>query len=467
MIIVWHENDLRISDNRALSAAVMKSKSFIPLFIYYEKDFKWPLGSASRFWLHHALLDLALQYKQIGGQLIIRKGPPLQILQEMIKKHGVTAVYFNLRLDPERLQRDLYVKEQLEKMGIEVLLYNSNHLMNPETFRNQSNGPYTVFTPFYNALVKTQDLETGPEKKLSSLTKVSGVASEKVEDLDLLDRHGWDKKVMQYWDPTREGAKALLKSFSKVVKDYKHDRDFPALHATSKMSVYLHFGQVSPREIIAYLREKESKTYVDAFIRQLVWREFGMYFLYHFPQTTDKNWREKFDQFPWKGSKKDLELWKKGQTGYPIVDAGMKELWETGWMHNRVRMIVASFLIKDLMIHWKEGALWFWDTLVDADLANNTLGWQWVAGSGPDASPFFRIFNPILQGEKFDPEGLYVKKYLPQLKNVPSQWIHKIWLAPKEVLAKADVELGEDYPYPIVEHDQQRDKALEAYKSLK
>lgn len=466
MIIVWHENDLRITDNRALTQASKVSSNVLPVFIYHETSLKWPIGGASRWWLHHALEDLENQYKTLGSKLTLRQGKPLEVLKDLIHKHNAKAVYFNLRLDPERMQRDLAVKEALEKMGIEVLLFNSNYLINPETFRNLSQEPYTVFTPFYNAIVKTQDLEGHVEKKPTHLLKKQ-TNSDSLADLKLLDRHPWHKKLEKHWNPTREGAKALMQKFAKVVKDYKHDRDFPAIEATSKMSVYLHFGQVSPREIIAFLKEKESKAHVDAFTRQLIWREFGMYFLYHFPYTTDKNWREKFNAFPWKGSKKDLELWKRGETGYPIVDAGMKELWETGWMHNRVRMIVASFLIKDLMIHWKEGALWFWETLVDADMANNTLGWQWVAGSGPDASPFFRIFNPVLQGEKFDPEGIYVKRYLPQLKNVPKEWIHRIWEAPKEVLAKADVTLGADYPHRIVDHDIKRKEALEAYQSIK
>lgn len=467
MNIVWHENDLRISDNRALAFAAQKTESLLPLFIFDNTSEKWQMGRASKWWLYHGLKELKNLYKELGSDLHVEKGDPLSILIKYVKHFSVTEVHFNLRLEPQKLKRDLYIKGELEKMGVVVSLYNSNHLINPETFLNKSNGPYTVFTPFYQAIVKTHDLTGNVTKKPTKLKRVASISSCKIEDLDLLEEKPWENKIGKYWNPTREGAKKLLEKFSKVVKDYKVNRDFPSIEATSKMSPYLHFGQVSPNEIIHFLKNRESKEHVDAFIRQLIWREFGMYFLYHFPEVSDKNWREKFDEFPWKGSKKFLEAWQKGETGYPIVDAGMRELWETGWMHNRVRMIVGSFLIKDLMIHWKEGALWFWDTLVDADLANNTLGWQWVAGSGPDASPFFRIFNPVLQGEKFDPDGVYVKTYLPHLQNVPAEWIHKIWEAPKEVLRASGVELGDNYPKPIVSHEEKRNEALKAYQSLK
>ena len=323
-----------------------------------------------------------------------------------------------------------------------------------------------MFTPFYNGVLKILSLNFSLASKPKVIKVPKNFKGDKLEDFSLLPKIHWYKKLEKSWNPTRKAIKELLDDFSKCVHKYTHDRDFPAIDATSKMSPYLHFGQISPKEVIVYLIKKTSEDKVAPFFRQLVWREFGMYFLYHFPHVAEKNWREKFDHFPWKKSKSLLDKWKKGETGYPIVDAGMKELWETGWMHNRVRMIVASFLIKDLMIHWREGAEWFWDTLVDADLANNTLGWQWVAGSGPDASPFFRIFNPILQGEKFDPEGEYVKRYLPALKNVPKEWIHKPWEAPMHVLKNADVTLGSDYPHPIVDHNEKRVEAMNAYKSL-
>lgn len=466
MIILWHENDLRIANNKALHQATMQGEKIIPLFIWEESSFKWPIGEASSWWLHHALKDLDEQYKAIGGRLTFFKENSLKVFQKLIKEFPVKAVYFNVRLEPERMERDLLIKKELESKGIEVLFFNSNHVINPETFLNLSKEPYSVFTPFYNAILKSVDLNFEISKKPTKIEVPRGVDGIKLEDLDLLPKKAWTKKLQSIWKPSHEEIISILNRFAKVVAHYSHDRDFPAIEGTSKLSPYLHFGQVSPQQIYQYLKTKVSESSAASFFRQLVWREFGMYFLYHFPKASDKNWREKFNHFPWRDSPKDLEIWKRGETGYPIVDAGMKQLWQTGWMHNRVRMIVGSFLIKDLRIHWKEGALWFWDTLVDADLANNTLGWQWVAGSGPDASPFFRIFNPILQGEKFDPEGEYVKTYLPQLRLVPKEWIHKLWLAPEAVLKKAGVVLGENYPKPIVDHDEKRKEALSAYQSL-
>jgi len=466
MIILWHKNDLRLSDNKALSEAIEKSDQILPLYIYDSNQKSWPLGETSRWWLLHALKDLRSQYQEIGGDLFFKEGEPLEVFKQIIKSHSVEALYLNLSFDPSSLKECLEIKQKLEKEGVEVKFFNSNYVINPENFLNKSSEPFQVFTPFYNGVLKTLSLNFSLVPKPKAIKVPKNFKGDKLEDFSLLPKIHWYKKLEKRWNPTRKAIKELLDDFSKCVHKYTHDRDFPAIDATSRMSPYLHFGQISPKEVIVYLIKKTSEDKVAPFFRQLVWREFGMYFLYHFPHVAEKNWREKFDHFPWKKSKSLFDKWKKGETGYPIVDAGMKQLWETGWMHNRVRMIVASFLIKDLMIHWREGAEWFWNTLVDADLANNTLGWQWVAGSGPDASPFFRIFNPILQGEKFDPEGEYVKRYLPALKNVPKEWIHKPWEAPMHVLKNADVTLGSDYPHPIVDHNEKRVEAMNAYKSL-
>lgn len=452
-VIVWHRNDLRIEDNPALIAALKTKEPIISIYIYTPSEEK-SLGGASKWWLGKSLKSLQQDYMKKGGKLILKRGDPSKVLKQIVQKTKATALYYNTRFDPEGIKED---KKIIRGLKIPVETFNGNHLVDPSFFKNKSGKPFLVYAPFWNALQKeyTERIPLKAPQKIKSFS-----FQVKQDKLPLASNKRWHKKLEKYWDPGRSGAIKNLSAFRKKGAQYEKNRDFPSIQGTSMLSPHLHFGEISPREVWAALKGTKS------FLRQLGWREFGISFVYHFPKTPLKNWNQKFDRFPWKTSPALLKKWEKGMTGYPIIDAAMRQLWETGWMHNRLRMVVASFLVKDLFIHWKKGAAWFWDTLVDADLGNNTLGWQWVAGSGPDASPFFRIFNPILQGEKFDPEGKFVREFVPELKNLPKKWIHKPWLAPKEELEKAGVILGKTYPKPIVDHVKAREIALKEYKKL-
>lgn len=445
-VIVWHRNDLRLEDNPPLFTAA--EEEAIPIYIYDPKE---NLGSASKWWLDRSLRSLQQAYEKRGGTLLIRKGDPKAILQALVQEMNASAIHINARYDPYGLKVDA-------ELDLPLKIFNGNHLINPKTLLNKSGKPFAVFTPFWKALQK--EFEQVPLLEAPSQFKQWNLPSESIDSLDLLPKIPWTKTMEKTWTPGRQGALKRLEAFKKREKAYSTLRDFPFEEGTSRLSPHLHFGELSPLEVWNALPNAEP------YLRQLAWREFGTYFVYHNPKTLTQNWNEKFDTFPWKNSPEALKKWQKGETGFPIVDAAMKQLWQTGWMHNRLRMVVASFLIKDLMIDWRQGAEWFWDTLLDADVGNNTMGWQWVAGCGPDAAPFFRIFNPILQGEKFDPEGAFVKSYLPELKNLPPKWIHKPWETPESELKAAGITLGSTYPKPIVDHAQARDLAMEAYKSL-
>jgi deoxyribodipyrimidine photo-lyase len=454
MKIFWHRRDLRIESNKALKEAFSAGDKVLPIFIYDEE----PLGSASDWWLHHALEDLSSLYHKNGVNLYIARGRAEKILTDFIKDHNVDAIYCNYVFEPKVFQRDKALFSKLHKSGIDIHLYNENYLIDPRDVMNKTEKPYSVYTPFYNAAMKVYHHEkVHKEIDFNSHISLKGL---KVSELNLIDGWPWMKKLEKHWDPTRKGAMNLINFFKTVSLNYKVDRDFPAIEGTSKLSPYLHFGQVSPRE----LYEKFSD--VEFYVRELAWREFANYFLFHFKEIENENWNKKFDRFEWSHSIENLEIWKKGMTGYPIVDAGMRQLWQTGWMHNRIRMVVGSFLTKDLLIDWRDGAKHFIETLVDADLASNCMNWQWVSGSGPDAAPYFRVFNPTLQSEKFDKAGDYIRKFVPELKKLSSKWIHAPWLAPPEALKAANITLGKDYPYPIVDHSEARDKALAIFNAL-
>jgi deoxyribodipyrimidine photo-lyase len=331
-----------------------------------------------------------------------------------------------------------------------------------------------VYTPYYKSFRKRP--VPAPVKKLSSLS-IPGVSldSIEIEELALIPTVRWDQTIQKTWDPTEQGAHHVLAHFlKKRMLNYDNGRDFPGNRYVSEFSPYLAFGQFSVRSLYHYLLQKMDKTQnnkfpeqAESFIKQLIWREFSYHILYHFPHSIKEPLNERFKTFAWEKSESYYKAWKEGKTGDPLVDAGMRELWATGYMHNRVRMIVGSFLVKHLLIHWKEGEKWFWDTLVDADLANNTFGWQWASGSGADAAPYFRIFNPTVQGERFDKEGNYVKKWIPELKHLPKRYLHKPWEAPAEVLKEACIELGKDYPHPVVDHKEARERALQRYDAVK
>ena len=451
--IVWHYRDLRIEDNPALNAA--SSGKVLPLYIHSpNEEGRWSSGAASNWWLHHSLQDLSKRYKELGSRLIIRTGSAAEILEQLASEISIDAVYWNHRYEPELRRRDKRILSKLEAKGTSVHRFEGNYLVTPSEILNKTGKPYSVFTPFSKTVMELR-LWRDP-LPLPRLNGQPRVKLERIESLDLLPKRNWADSFPEQWSPGRDGATKNLQAFKKAVDAYEDQRNLPSVAGTSQLSPHLHFGEISPHEVWKSIEHK-SKDRLP-FLRQLIWREFGNYFLYHSPTATDFSWKSKFDDFPWEKNQESLIAWQEGMTGYPIVDAGMRELWQTGWMHNRVRMIVGSFLVKDLFIHWVEGARWFWDTLVDADLANNTLGWQWIAGSSPDAAPYFRIFNPVLQGKKFDPEGAYIRRWIPELAHIPKKWIHCPWEAPEK---------APHYPEPIVDHSEARNKALAAYQRIK
>lgn len=471
-VILWFRQDLRLQDNPALQAALESGRPIVPVFCYSStSEGIWPLGEASRWWLHHALLDLKQQITDLGNQLLILPEAPVEALPRLAQILGAEAVLCNARVEPSARAEEETLKDRLQQTQTSLHSYWGNVLFAPPTVSNQSGQPFKVFTAFWkhclmrglpNACVsKPSHLPALPHGALSNISHRS------VDDLGLLPRISWDSGFYEAWQPTRAGAQALITQFAQgPIAAYQADRDRPAVVGTSKLSPYLHWGQIGPRELVTQFAAVPGPG-AQTYLKEVGWREFSHHLLYHFAHTPTEPLRPEFKAFPWEDNPQALKAWQQGLTGYPIVDAGMRQLWHTGWMHNRVRMIVASFLVKDLQISWQAGAQWFWDTLVDADLAANTQGWQWTAGCGADAAPYFRVFNPILQGEKFDPEGDYVHRWCPELAKLPRAWIHKPWQAPPLVLHEAGVQLGHHYPQPIVDHGQARDAALVAFKSLK
>lgn len=467
--IVWFRKDLRLEDNAAWAAALTRAAPIIPLFIHApEEEEDWAPGAASNWWLHHALEDLERSLLHEGLRLIIQKGASRELLEKLVRATGADAVFWNRRYEPAIIRRDTSVKHSLRADGIEARSFNSALLFEPWQVETQTGGPYRVYTPFSRAVLSLEQ----PHPIAATTTKPSAPSrwpeSLPLEHLNLLPSLGWDHGIKKAWKPTRaEGLKRLTDFLAGPVRDYIEDRNFPAQDGTSRLSPYLHFGQIGPREVLEQTRQSLPGDGPDTFIKEILWREFAHHVLYHFPGTTDYPLQENFQRFPWRRDRVTLQAWQKGQTGYPMVDAGLRQLWETGWMHNRVRMIVGSFLVKHLLHSWQEGAAWFWDTLVDADLANNTLGWQWAGGCGADAAPYFRIFNPITQGRKFDPDGTYVRRFIPELSQLPNKFIHCPWEAPPDVLRRAGLALGNHYPEPIIDHKAGRERALAALAFIK
>ena len=430
-----------------------------------EEEAPWPPGAASRWWLHHSLLALEAALATRGSKLTIRRGPAAQVLQAVAAETGAGSVYWNRRYEPAALARGHALQRTLGERGVRSEICRGDLLFEPATILNASGKPFQVFTAFWRACLAA----TAPEEPLPAPAQLTAPArwpaSLAIHELRLEPEIDWAGGLRRAWQPGEAGATRRVEAFLDDVLDtYAVDRDRPGRAGTSRLSPHLHFGEISPRQIWHCFRQRRDS---EAFLRQIAWREFSYHLLFHFPQTPREPLRPEFRAFPWRVDARGLQAWTRGRTGYPLVDAGMRELWQTGWMHNRVRMLAASFLVKHLMIPWQEGAAWFWDTLVDADLANNTMGWQWCAGSGADAAPYFRIFNPVLQGEKFDPEGTYVRQWVPQLAGLPAAWIHKPWKAPGSVLSQAGVAPGKDYPLPLVDHDVARRRALAAFASIR
>lgn len=435
-IIVWFRKDLRLADHPALWTAAQQKVPIIPLYIYDERD----IGEAQKVWLHHSLASLK---KEIP--LILRKGDPLQILGD-IQKETQAEIYTHRCFEPYSIQ--------IEKQLSDLTTFNGNHLLDPWEVSPKTSAYFKVFTPFWNTCLKIlEPPKPLPVPKFEVYSKK--IQSDKLSDWKLLPHHpNWAKGIEKFWDFGEKAAHTRLNKFVETALDaYGTHRDMTAEDGTSQLSPYLHFGEISPRQI---WHRCQSSRLAEPYIRQLGWREFSYHLLYHYPDLPHAPFKKQFSKFQWNDNDDLFDRWCKGRTGYPIVDAGMRQLWETGWMHNRVRMIVASFLTKDLLIPWQRGADWFWSTLVDADLANNSAGWQWVAGCGADAAPYFRIFNPVLQGEKFDPDGDYVRRWVPELRDLDKKTIHQPW-----------THGGADYPDPIVDHKKARDEALKRYERVK
>jgi len=466
--LLWFRRDLRLADNPALSYALQEAQQVIPVFIHAaEEEASWAPGAASRWWLHHSLQALSDALAARGSQLLIRSGKTQTMLQQLLTETNATLLCWNRLYEPAVIARDTTIKSHFKEQGIECSSHNAALLFEPWEIRNQQHKPFRVFTPFWRQCqtqLAQQPLPlVAPDLMPSVPTKL---ATESLMSLALLPRIPWDAGMREQWQVGEAGAHATLQGFiDAAASDYASDRDRPDVAGTSRMSPYLHFGEISPRQIVAALHEQQ--TTAESYVRELGWREFAHHLLYHFPHTTDKPLDTRFEQFVWDKNAAALQAWQRGQTGIPLVDAGMRELWHTGWMHNRVRMIVASFLTKNLRIHWLEGARWFWDTLVDADLPNNTQGWQWTAGCGADAAPYFRVFNPVLQAERFDPAFTYIRKWVPEIARLPDKWIAKPWEAPAQELAKAGVQLDANYPNAIVALSQSREQALSAYAQIK
>jgi len=467
-IIVWFRNDLRIADNPALRHAAETGRPVVCLYVLDETPGIRQMGGASLWWLDKSLKGLAQALEKLGNRLVLRKGVAAQALDAVVAETGATTVLWNRLYDKASIDRDTAIKTRLKEAGVEGRSFNAGLLHEPWTVKNGAGQPYKVFTPYWRAARGQLD-ETTVERSPRSLRSLDkNVRGERLADWGLHpDRPDWSKGF-DVWTPGEAGARARLDAFlSGPVAGYGEARDIPGVEATSRLSPHLHFGEIGPRQIWLAARDAAEAGgapagEVDKFLSEIGWREFNHAILYNWPHLPTRNFKPEFDGFPWAKDDDAFGAWTRGETGYPIVDAGMRELWVTGFMHNRVRMIVASFLIKHLMIDWREGEAWFWDTLVDADLANNVGNWQWTAGSGADASPYFRIFNPIAQGEKFDPRGAYVRRWVPELKGVPDELIHKPWLRPLDLPAAA----RRIYAKPIVDHAKARERALEAYHSL-
>jgi deoxyribodipyrimidine photo-lyase len=432
--LVWFRQDLRLADNAALAAAIERGGPVVPVYIWApEEEGAWPPGAASKWWLAQSLRALGEELERRGSRLLVVRGPSAETLARLAVETGANAVFWNRRYEPAAIARDRSVKASLRDRGLTAESFNANLLFEPWTVANRAGKPFRVFTPFWRTVIARPIPPLAPDVPRRLRAPENWPPSLAPAELPLAPAIDWARGLRETWQPGETGAMRQLQRFAGEAAEYENNRDIPGRAGTSRLSPHLHFGEIGPRQIWRSACESQP------FLRQLIWREFAYHLLFHFPESADTALRPEFAEFPWRPAPKLFRAWGRGRTGYPLVDAGMRELWHTGWMHNRVRMVTASFLVKHLLIGWREGAAWFWDTLVDADLANNTLGWQWVAGCGADAAPYFRIFNPALQAAKFDPDGAYVRRWAPDSSSVA----------------------------PIVDHNEARRRALAALESIR
>ena len=471
-VIHWFRKDLRLTDNPALSSAAESGHPVLAVYILEDDDSDpWAPGGASRWWLHHSLEALDQSLKTFGNKLILRRGQPQEVLRKLVTETGAMAVYCTSLTEPHAIKVDSELRNSLNELGTGFRAVDGNLIFPPESIKTKNGEPYKVFTPFYKTCLK----KFPPPAPLPAPKKLPGIKepirSDSLKQWRLLpEKPDWSAGWLDMWTPGEQGALSRLDLFlERSAVEYGTQRDRPDIFGTSRLSPHLHFGEISPRTCwhhsLARIKP-ELQDDLKSFFRQIVWREFSHHLLYYWPDFLEEPFRPEFRRFPWARNEEALHRWQLGLTGYPIVDAGMRELWATGWMHNRVRMIAASFLVKHLLIPWQDGAAWFWDTLVDANLANNSVSWQWVAGCGVDAAPFFRIFNPVLQGRKFDPDGGYVRRWIPELANLPNKHIQQPWTTPKYLLENSGISLGNNYPHPIVDHLAARHRALNMFRKL-
>lgn len=464
--IVWFRSDLRLEDNPAFNKAT--ETDVLPIYIYDDSAPKpFRMGEVSQVRLHHSLVALD---RSLDGALHVYSQEAPKVIQDLCKRFTICGVYANRCFEPWYRKQEESVAKICQEMDVDFELFNGQYLWHPEQVLKDDGSFYRVFSAYKRRAWQT------PKRAWVMMPDVYHCFKDvkhktTIDDLALLPKHPWHQTVV---DSKKAGEEAAQNQFADFLEQglfgYKDKRNHPALPNVSRLSDYLHFGEISVRSVWEEVDRVASERSCDVdrehFLSELTWREFSAYLLYHIPTLHTDNIQKHFDRFPWRSDAALLEAWQRGQTGYPIVDAGMRELWQTGYMHNRVRMVVASFLVKNLSLHWHHGRDWFWDCLQDADLANNSASWQWVAGCGVDAAPYFRIFNPITQGEKFDPDGIYTLQFVPELKNMPKKYLFKPWLAPDDVLKDAGVVLGQNYPKPIIDVATSRQAALAAYKSL-
>ena len=471
--LVWFRRDLRLADHPALAAAAGSGARVIPVYILDgETEKQWRLGGASRWWLAQSLRSLEKSLARFGSRLVLRRGPAERAFRELIFETRAKAVYFTRGYEPFQRQLEDRLEIALAGLGARCRRFGGHLLFEPDKLLNASGEPFRVYSAFYRALEKREPPATlvAPE---ALPAPSSWPRSDNLDDWELEPANpGWADGLRAAWMPGEIAAYARLRLFIDTsVSRYGEERNMPGINSTSRLSPNLAFGEIGPRQVrqavLAAAERAGTSSLGETYLREIAWREFSYHLLFHFPHLPEKAFRPEFERFPFREDAGALKAWQKGLTGYPIVDAGMRQLWQTGWMHNRVRMIVASFLVKHLLLPWQAGEAWFWDTLVDADLANNAASWQWVAGSGADAAPYFRIFNPVLQGEKFDPQGEYVRAFCPELARLPDTLIHKPWEAGPQLLDSLGVKLGVAYPRPIVDHAQARQRALAAYEGLR
>ncbi len=459
--LIWFRNDLRLDDNHTVNLCLKNNYKVLPVYIIDESI---PIGSSSKWWLKNSLKSLN---KSMNNNLLIKRGNSTEVLERLIQDYEISEVCWNARYSKEEILQDSIVEKSIIKHGLRVNIYHSTLLRNPSETLKKDGAPFKVYTPFYKQ--KYSDVKYESHQYDCAKLEYLSLQEDKNSDFlidSFLPSETWHQKLNKIWQPGEVGASKKLHSFlSDGLKGYSEDRNRPDLPKTSMLSPHIRFGEISIRKVAESIQDDNSHD-SEIFYKELVWREFSYHLLYHFPHLTNDNLQKKFDSFQWENNQKNIKCWRKGITGYPIVDAGMRQLWQTGYMHNRVRMIVGSFLVKNLLTHWKYGQEWFWDTLVDADIASNSASWQWVAGTGADAAPYFRIFNPITQSKKFDPDGEYIRKYIPELKNIPNKYIHLPSELDDKSLSEFGIRIGHDYPKPIVDLSVTRERALAAFKQL-